>query len=99
MSAGAGTVARRAHLAAVQLDQALDQRQPQPEAAICAPRGPIRLGERIEHVRQEFRRNPDAVVADRELGDVVFGAADREAHMAAGMQGFFEVSGRARRAL
>ena len=47
----------RLHRAAVQLDQVLDDRQPQPEAAVAARGRGVRLAEALEHVRQELGRD------------------------------------------
>ena len=52
--------------AAVQLDQALHQRQADAQAALVAGGRRIRLAEQLEHVRQERRRDAAAGVADLE---------------------------------
>src|SRR5690348_18239546 len=57
-------VARRRNLPAVHLYQPLHQRKADSEPALSAAVGAIELREELEHVRQHFRPNADAVVAD-----------------------------------
>ena len=51
--------------AAVQLDQLLDDRQAQPQAAVAAGGGGVGLAEAVEHVRQELGRDALAGVGRR----------------------------------
>ena len=59
----AGSLAAAPHLAAVQLDQPLHQRQPEPQPAAAAVERPVGLGERLEEPRQHLRRDARAGVA------------------------------------
>ena len=68
-----GPGALRLDRAAVQLDQALHQREPEPEPALRAVERLARLEEQIEHVRQQLRRDADAVVRDLEHERPVLG--------------------------
>src|SRR5437879_10529526 len=52
------------HGAAVQMDQAADQRQAQTKAAVAARQAAVALDEAVEDVREQLGRDPDAAVAD-----------------------------------
>ncbi len=56
--------ARRVHAAAVQLGDASDQGEAEPQAARAAVGPALALGEEIEDARQHLGRDPDAGVAD-----------------------------------
>jgi hypothetical protein len=49
----------------VQLDELLDDRQPQSQTAELARRRSVALPKAFEHMREEFRADPDASVTDR----------------------------------
>ncbi len=51
----------------MQLDQVLDEGQPEPESAVRARAGAIALAEALEHVREEVRRDAVAGVGDDDL--------------------------------
>jgi hypothetical protein len=55
-------------------NQALDDRQPQAEAALCAVERAFALHERVEDMRHQVRRDPGAVVrhADRHVAAFAF---------------------------
>src|SRR5438128_3708762 len=74
--------ALRAHGAAVKLDDVLHQREAEPEAAVRARARAVALAERLEDVRNELRRDPDARVGDDDL-DARLGARETHAHAAA----------------
>jgi molybdenum-dependent DNA-binding transcriptional regulator ModE len=57
----------RLDVAAMQLDQVLDQRQADAQAALRAVQRLVGLREQVEHVRQEFGRDAGALVLDRDL--------------------------------
>src|SRR5690606_32742230 len=67
--AAALAVAMRVHAAAMKLDQRLDERESEPEAALVAREPGIALAERAKELRQQRGVHADAVVADREHGD------------------------------
>ena len=50
--------------AAMQLHQVLDQREPDAQAALRAVQRLVGLGEQVEDVRQEVRRDAGALVRD-----------------------------------
>ena len=60
--AAADALAVGAHLAAVQERDVAHQREADAQAARAARRRGVGLGEAVEHVRQELRRDADAVV-------------------------------------
>ena len=60
----AGAFALRIDRAAVQLDEPPHERQPDAQSALGSFQRPIDLSEHVEHVRQRFARNADAVVAN-----------------------------------
>src|SRR5439155_4173541 len=72
-----GPGARRAHPAAVQVDQVPDDREPEAEAAMGAGASALRLSEAIEDVGQEFRTDPHPRVLDGDLG-VAVGALETD---------------------
>ncbi len=78
-----GAFARRLDLAAVKFDQMLYQREAQTQAAAPLRACLISLSEEIEDVRQEFRRDAVAGVADDD-SDVSFGAFGAQFDTAAG---------------
>src|SRR5712692_10456121 len=55
------------YLAAVRLDVALDDREPQAGAAVLARRRGVRLEERLEDLALQLGGNADAVVGDGDL--------------------------------
>src|SRR5581483_10518035 len=55
-------LAARLHTAAVQFDQALRERETEPEAGLVRSGARVELPERLEHVLQRRRRNADAVI-------------------------------------
>src|SRR5205085_1401685 len=64
--------------AAVRLDEALDEREPQPQASVRARRRHVRLPEALEDVRQELRLDAGALVLDLDACRAV-GRADADA--------------------
>ena len=72
-------LARDGDRAAVQLDQAMDERQADPQAALRPIQRLVRLDEEFEDVLLHLGRDPDARVADPQDGPVVLpGQADRD---------------------
>src|SRR5262245_2234433 len=69
-SAPARAVARRADRAAVQLDEALDERQPQTEAAATPIERALALHEEVEDALEEWRRHARPGVGHLEGGPV-----------------------------
>ena len=61
-------VAVGADLAAVQLDEALEERQPEPQAPAAPIEGRVRLHEGLEEPREHLRRHADARVRDADDG-------------------------------
>src|SRR4029078_10610672 len=59
-------LAARLDRSAVQVDQLLHDREPEPEPAEAARRRRVGLAEAIEEMRQEVRADPDARIADLE---------------------------------
>src|SRR3954471_2974561 len=53
-----------AHRSTMRINQALDDRQPQPQPALIPPRAAILLPEALEDMRQKFAADSLAVVAD-----------------------------------
>ena len=68
LAAEAQPIAVRGDRAAVHFDDALDERQPDAEAAARSAAGAIGLAEHVEHARQHLRMNADAGVADAHDG-------------------------------
>jgi hypothetical protein len=77
--------AERAHFAAVQVHQLLDEVQADAQASLRAAghRGVLALDEQLEHARQGVGHDSGAVVAHAELGAAVGRAAEREHDAAA----------------
>jgi hypothetical protein len=74
LAAAAEALGEGEHLAAVQLHQPLDQRQPDAEAADGAIDGLVGLREQLEHARQHLGAHADAVVAHADDRFVLVGA-------------------------
>ena len=74
--------ALRSDSAAVKLDQALHQRQPEAETAARTVKTRVRLHERLEHPVHEVGRDADAIVADADDG-LVSPSLERHQHMTA----------------
>src|SRR5207248_1488415 len=82
LRAATGPVAAHADLAAMQLDEPLDQGQPQPETAAAAVDARLALGKSVEDSRHEIRFHANAGVADADDGAVLAGVdgdGDRDA--------------------
>src|SRR6266849_100727 len=62
------TGAFRAHFASLAFDQAFYQGQPQPQPALAPIQTAVRLGERLENMRQLVGTDADAGIADGDLG-------------------------------
>src|SRR5271156_6264759 len=70
---------------AMHLDELLHQRKPDPEPAMDARQGSIRLREEIEHAGHQLRRNTGAIIADADYG--LLASASRRALDAAARLG------------
>src|SRR5205085_1107050 len=68
LGAAAGAIAGGLDAAAVQLDQAFDEGEPEPESTAAAELALLRLDERVEELGQDLRRDADAGIADGEDG-------------------------------
>ena len=55
-------LALRTHTAAMQLDELLDDRKPQTEAAMASCRRAVRLAKSVEHVREKLQADAFARV-------------------------------------
>ncbi len=88
LASAAGTVARRDHAPAVQLDQIAHQREADAQPALRMPSARMALRKHVENVRQRIGRDSGAIVVHRDHHVLTFAArAQRDAAARCGVLG------------